>query len=657
MFKGLKNLFLNLRIRNKFMLGYLTIFVFTILLTSIIIFFIAQKTISKNIESELKNSTRLILNMVKTSAHVSIRNYLRAVAEKNIDIIHLYYNQAVNGIISESEAKLRARENLLSQKIGTTGYIYTAHSTGISNIHPIKEVEGTDFSHLPFVNELVTRKIGYLEYEWKNPGEKEKKPKALYMDYFEPWDWIIAVSTYREEFGQLVKINDFEKSISSLKFGQTGYPFILDSKGNIIIHPFSSGNIYDAQDGNDKDFIHYICLKKNGQINYSWKNPDEKEYRRKIAYFNYIPELDWIVVSSGYLEEFNRPLKSLQIILISISGIALLLSLILSWAISNLINHRLFIIVSKIKKSVEGDFSVSIDELAKDEIGLLGKYFNKLMKYLSYHQKERDLSELKIQEAYFTLERKVIERTEQLAEANKVLQIQNQELKEAARLKEDVALMTSHDLKNPLNGIISLPQFLMFDENLTEDQTLTLQKIMDLGYTMLNMVNLTLDLFKMERGIYQFKPEKINLFEIMDLISIEKHSQLSAKKVNIIIQLGEGCNKNNHIFNVQGEKLLCYTLFANLIANAIEASPKKQTITITFSKNQQAIITIHNLGAVPENIRDRFFEKFATSGKEKGTGLGTYSAKLIVETQQGSISMKSSEEKGTIITIKMNKYE
>jgi two-component system sensor histidine kinase/response regulator len=54
-------------------------------------------------------------------------------------------------------------------------------------------------------------------------------------------------------------------------------------------------------------------------------------------------------------------------------------------------------------------------------------------------------------------------------------------------------------------------------------------------------------------------------------------------------------------------------------------------------------IMFTNTGAVPVEIRERFFEKFVTSGKIDGTGIGTYSAKLLTEAQGGSIKMQASD--------------
>jgi two-component system, sensor histidine kinase and response regulator len=55
---------------------------------------------------------------------------------------------------------------------------------------------------------------------------------------------------------------------------------------------------------------------------------------------------------------------------------------------------------------------------------------------------------------------------------------------------------------------------------------------------------------------------------------------------------------------------------------------------------------------MPEQIRDTFFDKYATAGEPGGTGLGTYSARLIAETLGGEISLDMSDEVGTAIHIR-----
>jgi signal transduction histidine kinase len=80
-----------------------------------------------------------------------------------------------------------------------------------------------------------------MEYQWRNPGEENDRDKAMYLSHFEPWQWIIAVSSYRDEFLELIDVNDFKENILSIKLEQTGYCFVLDSAGNAIVHGIDAG--------------------------------------------------------------------------------------------------------------------------------------------------------------------------------------------------------------------------------------------------------------------------------------------------------------------------------------------------------------------------------------------------------------------------------
>jgi len=111
----------------------------------------------------------------------------------------------------------------------------------------------------------------------------------------------------------------------------------------------------------------------------------------------------------------------------------------------------------------------------------------------------------------------------------------------------------------------------------------------------------------------------------------------------------------NESFIVPGDEHLFYSVLANLIKNAIEASPQNEVITVKLKHENVFTISIHNKGAVPDDLRKTFFDKYSTSRKERGTGLGTYSAKLMVKTMKGRIQMDSSEKIGTTITITISK--
>jgi signal transduction histidine kinase len=95
-------------------------------------------------------------------------------------------------------------------------------------------------------------------------------------------------------------------------------------------------------------------------------------------------------------------------------------------------------------------------------------------------------------------------------------------------------------------------------------------------------------------------------------------------------------------------------MLSNILKNAVEASPDGESIAVSLSNSSPRAVRVRNSGEVPDSIRDRFFEKYVTSGKERGTGLGTYSAKLIAETQGGGIRLDSSEPGCTTIEIQLS---
>ena len=90
---------------------------------------------------------------------------------------------------------------------------------------------------------------------------------------------------------------------------------------------------------------------------------------------------------------------------------------------------------------------------------------------------------------------------------------------------------------------------------------------------------------------------------------------------------------------VLGDTVFCYSILQNLLKNACEAAPEGSRVDIALQDSDPVTIAIRNTGAVPTDIRTRFFDKYVTAGKEGGTGIGTYSAKLLTEAQGGSIRL------------------
>jgi len=228
--------------------------------------------------------------------------------------------------------------------------------------------------------------------------------------------------------------------------------------------------------------------------------------------------------------------------------------------------------------------------------------------------------------------------------------------KQVEELRERVERITRHDLKTPLNAVINLPELLLAEENLTEEQREMVAMVRDAGYRMLETINLSHDLFKMETRCYELQPRPLDLQPIVRRVLRELSPIARSRTLHVEEHYDAGPQSGACI--AQGEELLCYSMLANLLKNAMEASPSGGTVVLQTSCEQRpdggqlARIDIRNKGVVPNEMRHCFFEKYTTHGKREGTGLGTYSARLIAETQGGHIDMHADDEAdSTTVTV------
>ena len=238
-----------------------------------------------------------------------------------------------------------------------------------------------------------------------------------------------------------------------------------------------------------------------------------------------------------------------------------------------------------------------------------------------------------------------------LLKAREELAAQNAILQENARLQEEVAQINRHDLKNPLMVIMNIPSYLLRKPGVSAEEEKWLQMIRDSARRMLEIINLSIDMFKMEMGTYKPRAEPVNAVAVARQIA-EAMPQIVARSAAAIDMDVEGRPVEvGSVFLVSAEEPLLYSMLANLMRNAVEASPDGERVSLSFSTGSSATIAIHNAGSIPAEIRGRFFQKFTTAGKPGGTGLGAYSAQLITRTLGGRIDYVSSEREGTTITV------
>lgn len=357
----------------------------------LLIFIIVDRGLEKNLHKEMESSVESVTLMIENSLDLSIRNHLRGVVEINRDTVAYFYSLYRKGILSEAEAKKRAGAVLLSQKIGRTGYIFVWDINGapgkvILAVHPY--IQGDNVANEQFVQDGLKIRDGYHRYKWKNPGEREEREKVMYLSFFKPWNWIIAASSYREEFTELISITDFSEKILAVRFGSMGYYFIINSRGDVVIHPYLTGNYYDSADRTGRKFVQEICAKKNGEITYYWPEPGDSEPRKKLSLYRYIPDFDWIVISSSYPDEYNATLSGIGFIIITSLVMLIVLLSAATYLSGSRIIRPLRAIMEKLREGAAGDYSISLPVISNDELGELSGHFNTFIEQIRSHRND-----------------------------------------------------------------------------------------------------------------------------------------------------------------------------------------------------------------------------------------------------------------------------
>jgi CheY-like chemotaxis protein len=214
-------------------------------------------------------------------------------------------------------------------------------------------------------------------------------------------------------------------------------------------------------------------------------------------------------------------------------------------------------------------------------------------------------------------------------------------------VREEVERIARHDIKTPLNSIVSVPQMLREAGAMNARQGELLDALERSAYRILDMVNLSVDIYRMEQAQYRFQPRTVDLATLVDAVAREIRSHAVTKGVSIDIE-----RRAVPVF-AWAEELLCYSIVANLLKNAVEASPDGTPVSARFTTNGGVTLEIHNASEVPEAVRATFFEKYATAGKAGGFGLGTYSARLMARVQDGELTMQTSAQAGTTLCLRL----
>ena len=203
----------------------------------------------------------------------------------------------------------------------------------------------------------------------------------------------------------------------------------------------------------------------------------------------------------------------------------------------------------------------------------------------------------------------------------------------------------SHELRTPLTLIHAPLSRILKSLSPEETQYLPIKAIYRQSQRMKNLINMVLDVRKMEVGESKLQIQPHFLNKWIEHVSQDFTSEGEAKNVRIRYQL------DPQIETVSFDKDKCEIILSNLLINALKHSPQDTEITITsellVDKGSVRISIIDQGSGLQQVNTQRLFTRFYQgTGEQSGTGIGLSYSKILVELHGGSIGARDNQEAG-----------
>ena len=231
-----------------------------------------------------------------------------------------YPDEAAGDTTFERQSFEKLKESIRAKKVGTSGYIFCMDSKGTFTIHPDSEgknlIETKDYDGNSFIRDMCINKSGWIRYPWKNSTDTEARMKIVRYEYFAPWDWIVAVGSYEDEFYQ-----EAHKIKAHILFIMTLLILIVGAAATLLVIRASTiftlpithmmsvikqvkrGNMDERMAVNGEDELAEMASAFNRMTDIIQRN---KAIESNLAHQGKMASLG--VLSSGVAHEINNPL-------------------------------------------------------------------------------------------------------------------------------------------------------------------------------------------------------------------------------------------------------------------------------------------------------------------------------------------------------------
>lgn len=233
------------------------------------------------------------------------------------------------------------------------------------------------------------------------------------------------------------------------------------------------------------------------------------------------------------------------------------------------------------------------------------------------------------------------------------LEIQKQRAEEATKLKSQFLASMSHELRTPMNSVLGLTELILDESSSLSLKTKErLEIVHKSGKRLMNLINDILDLSKIEAGKMELKSDEIVLEDI--IFDVEASIRPLAVKKHLEFRITRKSSTNIQIRTDRGKVT---QVLINLLGNAIKFTEHgfvELDVNITPSSQLKFNVIDSGIGISTQDQKV-IFEEFrqldgTTTRKYGGTGLGLSICKRIAEMLDGSLTVESNLNKGSVFS-------
>lgn len=226
----------------------------------------------------------------------------------------------------------------------------------------------------------------------------------------------------------------------------------------------------------------------------------------------------------------------------------------------------------------------------------------------------------------------------------------------ASRAKNDFLSRMSHELRTPLNAMLGFTQLLEMDREhpLSERQRGWAAQVQQAGWHLLEMINDTLDLSRIESGSLKLEPSRQDLQGLLDDALALVDKQAAARNIRIERRLAPEARY------ALGDATRIRQVLTNLLSNAVKYNVEGGRIMLASRRQPGGLVELSvtdtGLGLSPAQLAE-LFQPFNRLGRERssteGTGIGLVICQRLVELMGGGLTVSSSEGQGSTFSLQL----